>query len=345
MVKACLRGDLNRVVKLLDLGAPVNAKTDVHGVSPLMAAAAGGHIAVMGLLLARGADVNANAAQGITALTVAMSQDQIEAARVLLNSGADANTKDSYNTTPLMAAAMNGQPAFVKMLLESGADVTAKNSQGKSALTLALEKGHKEVAALLESYRHADVSPPRGLSDGGKETRSRQPTTIDKLLRSPPAQQATDTGPIEAAKTGDLSQLTALLAQGADVSVRDKEYGGTPLHWASWAGHSQAVVLLLKHGVDIDSGNKDGNTPLMLASARGKSEVVKLLLENGAAVDTRDSQGSTALILATAMGHREIVELLLANGADAAATDKGGKTAADWAAERNHLDIEQLLRR
>src|SRR2546428_351332 len=49
---------------------------------------------------------------------------------------------------------------------------------------------------------------------------------------------------IAAAATGDVIRLKALLAQGADANVKDKD-GATPLHWAAATGHKEIVEVLL----------------------------------------------------------------------------------------------------
>jgi ankyrin repeat protein len=39
-----------------------------------------------------------------------------------------------------------------------------------------------------------------------------------------------------------------LVDHGADLTIRDEEYGGTPLGWARYAGRDEAVDLLRSLG-------------------------------------------------------------------------------------------------
>lgn len=48
----------------------------------------------------------------------------------------------------------------------------------------------------------------------------------------------------EAAWEGDLDRIRALLAAGADTTVRDRSYGTTPLAWAEHAFQTEAADLL-----------------------------------------------------------------------------------------------------
>ncbi|MBI5252378.1 MAG: ankyrin repeat domain-containing protein [Desulfomonile tiedjei] len=57
---------------------------------------------------------------------------------------------------------------------------------------------------------------------------------------------------IDAATRGDLSDVNTALDKGADVNARDK-FGRTPLHWAAYKGHVEAMKSLLSRGADIDS--------------------------------------------------------------------------------------------
>ena len=49
---------------------------------------------------------------------------------------------------------------------------------------------------------------------------------------------------VEAAKKGDTAVVRVLLANGADVTATDHD-GWTPLMWAAYAGHTDAVKALL----------------------------------------------------------------------------------------------------
>ena len=87
---------------------------------------------------------------------------------------------------------------------------------------------------------------------------------------------------LQATEAGDLVQMQALLAQGAEVNARNA-YGWTPLHVATAGGDPAVVDLLLQHGADVHAQSHIGTTPLDNASTRGgRKAVIDLLLVHGA---------------------------------------------------------------
>jgi ankyrin repeat protein len=101
-------------------------------------------------LIARGADVHANADRPLVSAAISGRTDT---ARVLLEAGADANA--AYGT-PLMFAAMNGHTETVRLLVEHGANVHELNDE---ALRSAECHGHVETAKVLREFGAADPRP------------------------------------------------------------------------------------------------------------------------------------------------------------------------------------------
>lgn len=100
---------------------PSGHLVDVEGVTPLIAAAEGGHF---------------------------------QAVRRLVGAGADVNRPDASGFTPLMGAARSGHPGMVGLLLERGARRDAVDADGRDALDHAALFDHrKEIAPLLERPR------------------------------------------------------------------------------------------------------------------------------------------------------------------------------------------------
>jgi uncharacterized protein len=87
---------------------------------------------------------------------------------------------------------------------------------------------------------------------------------------------------LQATEAGDIGQMEALLAKGAEVNARNA-YGWTPLHVAAAGGDPAVVAVLLKHGADIHAQSHIGTTPLDNATTRGgRKAVIDLLLAHGA---------------------------------------------------------------
>jgi len=85
---------------------------------------------LMEVLLARGADVNEDDANGRTPLMISAHQGDIEQARFLLNAKADVNSSPSREHTALILASSRGHLEMVDLLLAAGADVNAVTLKG-----------------------------------------------------------------------------------------------------------------------------------------------------------------------------------------------------------------------
>ena len=75
--------------------------------------------------------------------------------------------------------------------------------------------------------------------------------------------------------------MKLLLEHRADVNVKAGNKRKTPLFVAARAGELDVCRLLLKHGADVASRNKDGWGPLHLASRFGHTDIVLELLGHG----------------------------------------------------------------
>ncbi len=149
---AAAHGRVNIVKALLEAGADVNARSDVHDSTAVMLAAGNGHVDVVKVLLEAGADIEERDRAGRTTLAFAAGLDDVEIVKILLDAGADVNAKDGLGTTPLMWAVSEGQADIVKVLLDAGADVHAKNSNGYTALSLIPNKRLFSIPWLGEFY-------------------------------------------------------------------------------------------------------------------------------------------------------------------------------------------------
>ena len=184
-----------------------------------------------------------------------------------------------------------------------------------------------------------------------------------------------------AAHAGDVGQIAALAASGADPDVRDRA-GRTPAHVAAFASNDEALRALAAAGADLnalegqaydvvtiaavaddpelvalamDLGNRadlitspyDG-TALIAAAHLGHHEVVRLLAAGGAPLDHVNNLGWTALMEAVVLGdggsdHVATVEVLLAAGADPTIADRDGVTPLAHAEARGYSEIVALL--
>ena len=116
---------------------------------------------------------------------------------------------------------------------------------------------------------------------------------------------------VEAAYTGNLSKVRALLRKGIDVDAKDS-VGATALMIASEFGRKKNVQALLDKRAQVNHQRKDGVIALMIASQEGHEAIVQILLDKGAEVNVRENGGRTALKFAKT---QKIKTLLKAAGA------------------------------
>lgn len=68
--------------------------------------------------------------------------------------------------------------------------------------------------------------------------------------------------------------------------------------------------LLIQHGANVSSMDKDGKSILMMASLNGQLDLVKLLIYKGADFTLVSGHGKTALDFARAFDRENVVEYL-----------------------------------
>jgi ankyrin repeat protein len=144
-------GTPDTVKLLLAKGADPNAQ-DNEGWHPLQLAAKRGDVKIVQLLLDNGAYVDATNLDGASALMSAAYRGHMDVVRLLAEKGANVNLLESDGVTPLMAAVEGGQTTnTVTFLVEKGADINATNHSGDSVLMEAADAGEFDVVKYLLS--------------------------------------------------------------------------------------------------------------------------------------------------------------------------------------------------
>lgn len=168
------------------------------------------------LLVAQGANVNAESKDKFTPLMMAALGGDAEMVGALFCCGAALNGSDGLKGwTPLMIATIEGHAAVVSALIEQGAEVDARNSRGWTSMRFAVSMDETEVLRLLLAAG-ADAN---AVDDEGR------------------------TALMQAACEDSSETLKVLLEAGADPLVKDKN-GRTALVIAREGGHTKSIRLL-----------------------------------------------------------------------------------------------------
>jgi ankyrin repeat protein len=103
--------------------------------------------------LAAGADLESRTddAFGYTPLIRAAKMNKVAVVRLLIERGAAVNARCSSGWYPTHWAATAGRLDALRVLVECRADVNVRTSEGWTALSIAEQKGKKDVVAYLQS--------------------------------------------------------------------------------------------------------------------------------------------------------------------------------------------------
>lgn len=149
--------DYDKTRLLVESGANVHARSALGNTVLLLAARPAQSHRVVELLLAHGAEAAATNHFGATALMAAAAGGDLQSVRLLLKHGTPVNAQPTANEpgfilgggrTALMWAAYRGNIPMLKVLLEASADVNAVTGLG-TALTHAAWADRAEAAELL----------------------------------------------------------------------------------------------------------------------------------------------------------------------------------------------------
>ncbi|HJT66709.1 MAG TPA: ankyrin repeat domain-containing protein [Pyrinomonadaceae bacterium] len=157
LMAAAAHGDLDVVHTMLLRNVDLNVK-DKRGYTALSHATEAMYEDVVDALLSHpDLDPNARGLNARPALLAYVWRDNPERVEKLLAHGADVNAQDADGDTALHGAAQTGNTAIMQRLLDKGADPNVKNKQGGTPLMWAAVYGHQDAARLLLS-RGADAA-------------------------------------------------------------------------------------------------------------------------------------------------------------------------------------------
>jgi ankyrin repeat protein len=235
-------GKLDAVRTRIGSGVPVNVYDEQERTALYMAVSRR-HPALVDFLLKAGADVHKaighdddpgsrgggpmfiSWSNGLNPLMVAARNGTVEIAEQLLNAGADPN-RGKESITPLMAACYCGHLEMAKLLVAGGAEV---GREGKT-----LDRLREKVTAVSIAANGKFSELAKWLMDNGAPVTDRKQIML-----------------VDASRCGNVSEISKLLAEGANVNQPDPLTNSLPLNVAAEGGQSEAVATLLKAGASI----------------------------------------------------------------------------------------------
>jgi ankyrin repeat protein len=308
--EAASKGNSAIAMLLLQKGAPVDA-CDESRYRPLHAACMAGSYDVARVLLQRGANIHSVGNDFFHPIHHAAQDGGLPALIALLAAnGADLEAQTPFRQRPLQLACKSQGASTVKALIQAGADPNA--GVGDKPIQIACKSGAPEVVpVLLEAG--ADVDFGEGIGTGlelntplGRAVYRRHVPIITMLLKRGANTNACNaTGftvlHMVAMDHGIPSMhfnvrerteeaLHILLEHGADTNATD-DGGRTVFHYLAKflisttvdAMHVRNLASQFRNaGADIDALNYDGDSPLDVAASSLKPGLVQIFVENGA---------------------------------------------------------------
>jgi ankyrin repeat protein len=252
----------------------------------------------------------------------ASGDGDVDALRRLFERDPRLSRAEYWYTPAIHFAVREGHLQAVQLLLDAGADPEWNGLYDGSLIVMARDRGHVEIARLLEEERDRRGRVPAG----------------------------SDSHPIHAAITrGATREVRRLLDANPGLVDVGNEIGASPLHRAVGRGVHKLAALLLDRGANvhavlssarglrggfwtdlqaIDLAIWDGRRP-------GNRRMIELLLEHGATVD---------LTVAAALGDIDrIRQILDAEPARIRDTRPSGRRPLSAAIEAGHDAIARLL--
>jgi ankyrin repeat protein len=375
--EAARKGNIPVIKYLIEKGAEVNSQ-DARGNTPLHTGIPpGAHLEVISILIGNKADPNIRDLHGDTPLHIAITLDRSpEIIEALINSGSDVHIRNIQGQTPLYIAVHEKRTKIIPILLEGDAELFAADNSGITPFDVAF-KVNDSLFDILVTPKTVTQRDMAGNTLLHATIRNRgTPEQIAKILNQRPLVDATnragDTALHIAVRTNQRHSGEFLISRGANIfsnnaagespiyialsassirqwminhtTIQAKDgLGNNMLHYAAQWNLDNAIPIIIRSGISVESANETGETPLFMAVKTDSTSTIRVLNNNNANINARDSQGNSLLHAAVRWNARRSAALLISSGMDVNIFSLNGNTPLHDAVILGMSDIETLL--
>lgn len=202
-----------------------------------------------------------------TPLHVAAEYNDVAALERLLQRGANVNALDENGDTPLLEAVRRCNLLSAQFLLRHEADVNSLNGESCTPLHVAVETADLPMVSLILSYCPKltcfSIRGPMMTTFDGK--------SICKAMRAPL---------LQAMKDKNYEIMEKILQSNDDRTARENFL--LELNWAINSEHRAAAEMLLRHGVDLDSGPFSWHSVIGMLMNQNSTRLVHLVVQHHA---------------------------------------------------------------
>lgn len=294
---------------LLKYGADTNLSAGSREESPFAASMSDTKMHLAQLYLKHGATVNGMMENGETPFTQAMNKTaSLSIIELLFVYEVDPNHKNSHGETALFKAINADRPDLVAFLLEHGAD---PNLPGPKHMLW--PSVHKPVILELLLSKGANLKRAPGVLELASSTNSVEAVNI--LIKYGVDVNAKKDGiftPLcTSIRDNHENLVEILLSAGADPNEMASEYPA----WKCVTHHRTHILpRIIAAGADLN--NPKGI--IEMAVEKKNRDALILLLKHGVDPNARNAAGHTALTTAIRKADVQAIEILLSHGADPA---------------------------
>ncbi|HAA59112.1 MAG TPA: hypothetical protein DCE42_30435 [Myxococcales bacterium] len=338
---AATDGSTDAVTWLIQKGLPVDIKDTKHHtplfalLSPSATAKNKNRLAVLKLLISKGANPNAIDLEGKTPLLEAtVLSDNQDIAIALIKHGASLDVTNNLNQTVLHRAAQRGSFKLAKAIVEKRPDkkyLRRRSALGETALHEAADnfkEGDKITALLLSKGVTPNVANKFGATPLHKVATAKIARLLLQAKANVNAKTVDGRTPLhDAIRYGRLPVVRELIKYKADTNALYK--GMNALALAKKEGKMAIYLFLSKqtgrHPQPIVNKVQEktiDTTPMFQAIKSNQLKEVTRLLDGGFPLAAKNKDGATALHIASQFGRKQIVMLLKMRGASLTALDK-----------------------
>jgi len=370
-------GNIDIISMLVNSGADVNAK-DAGGNTPLhVGIPPDAYLNILALLVSRGADVNLRDEHGDTPLHIAVMLNRPpEAFKLLLTSGGDVHIRNINGKTPLYIAVQERRVLLIPLLIEFGSEIFAFDNNGVTPFDISAKANDGTYNLLItkETVNQRDSSGNTMLHSAViNRAKSEQIGRIlDQRALVDSRNREGDTALHIAVRTNQREIGEYLIVRGANIfslnsagesplslalktdtirewiinstTITSKDgLGNNMLHYAAEWGLNNAISLIIRSGIPVDTQNATGQTPLFMATKSDSPSTLKIFIDNNANLNIRDSQGNSALHAAVRWNAINSISYLISSGIDINIGSLNGNTPLHDAIILNLPEIEALL--
>ncbi len=235
MHEAARSGRLTRVQRLLREDPALVNYADAGGLTPLHYAIAHNHQDVVDYLVDNEADLEARTGRG----------------RLEVSHSGGSSTGERPGLTPLHLAVCANRRGIVETLLAAGCNVDARTAANeltfsKAGLSYHIGTDRSDWTALHMAAYGGQITVGKLLLEGGADVNTPNDhgeSPIHLAARMPFRDSAWEDYP---------KMVELLLDHGADIEMRIKGTGSTPLQSAAWYGHMPTATVIINAGAELD---------------------------------------------------------------------------------------------